>query len=372
MSREQQIEQQHGNRDGAEQERSEPESTFGLPDFVFHRVHGLGPHQEAELVQLLRQFPAFREQICNAAAGNMSGRTIRSAADMAVAKDSADAAAATPLDPTQDPIEQIWAQRFDLQLEVSRLTPSEAGIEKLALLIRQQPQYRTQILRTARPNMGDDGVREAVSEARQADVARDAQQDEARKARKDAEAGKSSSDKAAEARKDKDQEQQWAASDHAESEQYKKDREASEWLQQNHPDTLAQLNLMGRDVENVAYMLNFNDDATKEHIRHLTTVRYGEGFMTQVEAKRQANHGIARPIDVASARKYNAAHADLVQRFLVAVRDEGFVGESGEIDPIKVAAFQSARGVGVDGKVGTHTISAAHEYAAQSKGEGLE
>jgi hypothetical protein len=101
-------------------------------------------------------------------------------------------------------------------------------------------------------------------------------------------------------------------------------------------------------------------------------VRYGEGFMAQVEAQVQANHGIAKPINVASARKYNAGHQDLVQAFLVAVRDKGYVGESGEIDPIKVAAFQSARGVEIDGKVGNHTIAAAKDYAAQSKGEGLE
>ena len=372
MSRENQTEHQQANREGGEEERPEPEYTHGLPPFVFHRVRALGPHQEDELVQLLRQFPAFREQICNAAAKNMPGRTIRSAADMAIAKDRADAAAATPLDPSQDPIEQIWAQRFDLQLQVSRLTANDADIEQLALLIRQQPQYRTQILRTAKPNMGDEGIAMAVNEARQADMERDAKQDQARKARQEAEAGKSPADKAAELQKDKAQEQQWAAADRAESAEYKKDRAASEWLQHNHPDTLAQLNLMGKDVDSVAYMLAFNDDATKEHIRHLVTVRYGEGFASQVEAQRQANHGISKPIDVAAARKYNAAHSDLVEHFLVAVRDKGFVGESGEIDPVKVAAFQSARSIGVDGKVGAHTISAAKEYSAQSKIDGLE
>jgi len=40
---------QDADHEAGEAERPEPETTHGLPDFLFHRVRELGPHQEGEL-----------------------------------------------------------------------------------------------------------------------------------------------------------------------------------------------------------------------------------------------------------------------------------------------------------------------------------
>jgi len=93
----------------------------------------------------------------------MPGRVIRRAVEMATAMDHAAAASRTPIDPSQDETEQLWAQRFDLQLRVTRLTANEADIERLADLIREWSPFRTQILRTAKLTMGDEAIAEAVS-----------------------------------------------------------------------------------------------------------------------------------------------------------------------------------------------------------------
>jgi len=367
MSREHQNDPQAQQATSQQQPATETDGSHGLPPFLYERVLTMGPEQAEDLAKLLRQFPAWRQQLCAAATEQMTGRVVRHAVEIAVAGDKTDRAA----DAKADSTEEIWAQHFDLQLEVSSMGP--ADVEKLALMIRRLPHFRTQILRVATQNMGEPAVHEAVAVARQQDLARDAQQNEAAAARQAAHAGKSQQDKDKEAAQAKEDDAKSAAGDRAESEQYKKDQAASRWLREHHPETLNQLTLMGEDVDNVAYMLTYFDDETRANIRQIVTVKYGEGFVARVDSQMLANRGLSKPIDVAGARKYNTGHQRQVAKFLEALKDNGFLGESGEIDPIKVAVFQSSRGIDVDGKVGNHTVAAAQQYAeANPQNLGLE
>jgi len=355
-------------QDTSQQRKPEKEDpSYGLPSFLYERVLTMGPEQAEDLAKLLRQFPAWRQQLCAAATEQMTGRVVRQAVDIAVAADKTDKAA----DPTKSSTEDIWAQHFDYQQQVASMGPDDS--DKLAEMIRRLPHFRVQILRMAEQTMGEASVMEAIATAAHADRARDRKQNAAFAAKQEADAGKSQHDKDQDAAQAKEEEKKAAAEDRAETEQHKKDRAASQWMQDHHPDTLNQLALMGPDVDNVAYMLTYFDDQTREHIRNIVTVRYGASFTARVESQLLANRGLGKPIDVAGARKYNLGHQHQVSKFLEAVKDNGFLGESGEIDPIKVAVFQQTQRIGVDGKVGNHTIAAAQQYSdSHPLSEGLE
>ena len=366
MSREHQNDQA-AQQDTSRQPEEQADKSYGLPSFLYERVLTMGPEQAEDLAKLLRQFPAWRQQLCAAATEQMTGRVVRQAVDLAVAGDKTDKAA----DASKSSIEEIWAQHFDYQQQVASMGPDDG--DKLAEMIRRLPHFRVQILRMAEQTMGEASVMEAISTAASADRARDRKQDAALAAKQEANAGKSQQDKDKEAAQAKEDEKKTAADDRAESEQYKKDRAASQWLQDHHPDTLNQLSLMGPDVDNVAYMLTYFDDQTREHIRHIVTVRYGESFTARVESQQLANRGLGKPIDVAGARKYNLGHQHQVSKFLDALKDNGFLAESGEIDPIKVAVFQKTQGIDIDGKVGNHTVAAAQHFTdSHPLLEGLE
>jgi hypothetical protein len=73
------------------------------------------------------------------------------------------------------------------------------------------------------------------------------------------------------------------------------------------------------------------------------------------------------------ARAYNAKHSQWVSKFLDIMKDPSFVGDDGEIDPHKVAAFQGAQGIAADGRVGPQTVAAAQKHMdGQPDNFGLE
>jgi hypothetical protein len=73
----------------------------------------------------------------------------------------------------------------------------------------------------------------------------------------------------------------------------------------------------------------------------------------------------AEPAWVGGARKYNAAHAELVADFNDATGNS-CLDASGQLDPQAVRRWQAAHGVDADGKVGPHTLAAARQASAKA------
>jgi hypothetical protein len=73
------------------------------------------------------------------------------------------------------------------------------------------------------------------------------------------------------------------------------------------------------------------------------------------------------------ARAYNARHTQWVSKFIDIMKDPSFVGDDGQLDPHKVAAFQGAQGIANDGRVGPQTVAAAQKHMDGQPGNfGLE
>jgi murein L,D-transpeptidase YcbB/YkuD len=78
-----------------------------------------------------------------------------------------------------------------------------------------------------------------------------------------------------------------------------------------------------------------------------------------------AKPAAAEPTWVAGARKYNQAHATLVDEFNDLTNYKLAVDE-GIVDPQTVARWQADHGLPADGKVGPHTLATARQVVAKA------
>ena len=78
-----------------------------------------------------------------------------------------------------------------------------------------------------------------------------------------------------------------------------------------------------------------------------------------------ATKSAAEPAWVGGARKYNAAHAELVSDFNDATANS-CLDAGGQLDPQAVRRWQAGHGVDADGRVGPHTLAAARHASAKA------
>jgi hypothetical protein len=94
-----------------------------------------------------------------------------------------------------------------------------------------------------------------------------------------------------------------------------------------------------------------------------------EKVQTERQAESETTHQVEAPKEeakespwVTHAKRFNAAHQELVQQFNQSTGD-ACVGADGELDPKLVSDWQASRGLQPDGRVGPATVEAAQRLA---------